>query len=334
MKSATILERAAPEAELEVQLPDGQGILRVPLARLPFVIGRADSADLKVASTRVSREHAVISWEGSSFWVRDLGSTNGTFAGGRRVERVELQNGDLLTLADVEVRLHVLDVQLDDDRLVSRIRGWQELLMTRGLRVVYSPVWDLREGRLAEVIAEPRTEGLAETSRWPDRPLRRARGSEALAWQQALWALEGARSLPAGLPLVVRVPQRGGDLWLRVLASIAERPVLLLDASFDAARLAACGLGLAREVGAGEPPAGADQWWLAPELTRSVATDEGRWQPISELVEAATRCGAAVVATGIADEESAQICGELGCAYASGPFFGSVLPTVHEGETP
>ena len=54
---------------------------------MPFVVGRAESADLKLVSNRVSREHAVLSWEAGQFWIRDLGSTNGTFVNGTRIDR-------------------------------------------------------------------------------------------------------------------------------------------------------------------------------------------------------------------------------------------------------
>ena len=43
------------------------------------LVGRAASCDLRVGSRRVSGEHARIQWSDGSWWVRDLGSRNGTF---------------------------------------------------------------------------------------------------------------------------------------------------------------------------------------------------------------------------------------------------------------
>ncbi len=51
---------------------------RVPIEKYPFRIGRAESADLRVESVEVSREHAEITERNGMWLVRDLGSTNGT----------------------------------------------------------------------------------------------------------------------------------------------------------------------------------------------------------------------------------------------------------------
>lgn len=49
------------------------------------VIGRASGCDLRLESTGVSGQHAVIRWNGLSWLIRDLGSTNGTTLDGRRL---------------------------------------------------------------------------------------------------------------------------------------------------------------------------------------------------------------------------------------------------------
>jgi hypothetical protein len=49
------------------------------------VVGRAHTAGLVVPEPRVSGEHAVLSWTGQRWEVRDLGSRNGTFVDGRRL---------------------------------------------------------------------------------------------------------------------------------------------------------------------------------------------------------------------------------------------------------
>ncbi len=50
------------------------------------VVGRAHTAGLVVSEPKVSGEHAVLSWTGARWEVRDLGSRNGTFVDGRRLE--------------------------------------------------------------------------------------------------------------------------------------------------------------------------------------------------------------------------------------------------------
>ncbi len=67
------------------------------------VVGRAHTAGLVVAAPKVSGEHAVLSWSGQRWEVRDLGSRNGTFLDGRRVvagEAEPLVVGSRLTFGD------------------------------------------------------------------------------------------------------------------------------------------------------------------------------------------------------------------------------------------
>ncbi len=73
-----------------------------PLSSFPFSIGRVASADLQIDDARVSREHAVILREGTTFRVRDLNSTNGTVLNGQPVQDAPLSDGDILVIADAE----------------------------------------------------------------------------------------------------------------------------------------------------------------------------------------------------------------------------------------
>ncbi|MEZ4466208.1 MAG: FHA domain-containing protein [bacterium] len=50
------------------------------------VVGRAAACGLRLDSPRVSGEHAVSMWTGTTWQVRDLGSRNGTVVDGRRLE--------------------------------------------------------------------------------------------------------------------------------------------------------------------------------------------------------------------------------------------------------
>ena len=72
------------------------------IEKSPFLIGRGESTDLQVVSYGVSREHAALVREGHTTRIRDLGSTNGTFVNGRRIKEVNLCDGDMVRVADVE----------------------------------------------------------------------------------------------------------------------------------------------------------------------------------------------------------------------------------------
>ena len=67
--------------------------------REQVLIGRGPLSDFLVADTTVSLRHAVLTHAEGRWWIRDVGSTNGTFVNGWRVvDALELRPGDVLTL--------------------------------------------------------------------------------------------------------------------------------------------------------------------------------------------------------------------------------------------
>jgi len=64
------------------------------------IVGRRSDADLQFDPERdleVSARHALILYENGRWYVRDLGSRNGTWLNGERVRQAELRHGDRLT---------------------------------------------------------------------------------------------------------------------------------------------------------------------------------------------------------------------------------------------
>lgn len=57
-------------------------------------MGRDDSVDISIADKRLSREHCKISRDGNDFIISDLGSSNGSFVNGQKVQQKTLENGD------------------------------------------------------------------------------------------------------------------------------------------------------------------------------------------------------------------------------------------------
>lgn len=76
------------------------------------VIGRTAGCDIVIPESRVSRRHAAIRRTrpgGDEFEVVDLGSTNGTFLEGTRVERAILQSGDKVGIGGRILSFALLD---------------------------------------------------------------------------------------------------------------------------------------------------------------------------------------------------------------------------------
>lgn len=70
-------------------------------------IGRGPGVDLVCRNGAMSRQHAAIAFDGESFVVEDLGSTNGVQVDGRSVERELLTSGTRFRMGDQEFQLVV-----------------------------------------------------------------------------------------------------------------------------------------------------------------------------------------------------------------------------------
>ena len=153
-----------PAAYLERYPEAGGPAERIPLWKLPFIIGRSETADHTVYSGKVSKEHATIEVTEGRYAVRDLESTNGTFVNGQRATARFLEDGDIVHVAHIEfcfrhVRASAEADGADSERLVeqtqlvvadephSLIRGSEllrELIDTRAVEMLFQPIVDLR----------------------------------------------------------------------------------------------------------------------------------------------------------------------------------------------
>lgn len=164
----TILPGAATAAAwLERDIP-GKDSQRIELENLPFTMGRNESCDYQILSSRVSREHAEIVKESGHYRLRDLKSTNGTFVNGKRIDEHRLADGDLFVIADVEFSFkctrddvhrktvtqvmdggHSGEDRVDDAvaDLIHAVRRTHETLLHRAARNRFQPIFDLAENR-------------------------------------------------------------------------------------------------------------------------------------------------------------------------------------------
>ena len=71
----------------------------------PIVVGRDPGCDVPIDSVRVSRRHAEFIATPEGVTVRDLGSRNGVFVNGIRVEQATIGVADRVLLGDVAVTL-------------------------------------------------------------------------------------------------------------------------------------------------------------------------------------------------------------------------------------
>jgi sigma-B regulation protein RsbU (phosphoserine phosphatase) len=75
-----------------------------------YILGRRSDCQIFIPDMRVSRQHARIHQEGGEWVLEDLGSNNGTFVNGERVQSVKLKNQDEISIATNNIRVEMPDV--------------------------------------------------------------------------------------------------------------------------------------------------------------------------------------------------------------------------------
>ena len=76
---------------------------RVPVEQDLFTIGKDPGCDLVLQDRTVSRRHLEIEKQGGTYFVRDLGSTNGTMIDGTRIKEAFLSHGAVISVGNVEI---------------------------------------------------------------------------------------------------------------------------------------------------------------------------------------------------------------------------------------
>lgn len=88
---------------LIVQAPNGTNRV-FDLYGDDVTIGRERGHDMQLAHPSVSRAHARITWKSAGYSIVDLGSHNGVYVNGRRVNKsITLKSGDVITLGRFEL---------------------------------------------------------------------------------------------------------------------------------------------------------------------------------------------------------------------------------------
>jgi adenylate cyclase len=72
---------------------------------VPLIVGRAPTCDLPVFDPTISRRHAELTSDGTAVAMRDLGSSNGTFVNGAKVDRAKVSVDDQVAFGKVTFRL-------------------------------------------------------------------------------------------------------------------------------------------------------------------------------------------------------------------------------------
>ena len=82
------------------------------------IIGRRQDCDLCIPLMVVSRKHCELDANAGAIKIRDLGSRNGTFLNGQRIDEAQLNPGDQISVGPVRFALQVNGEPADDSAIL------------------------------------------------------------------------------------------------------------------------------------------------------------------------------------------------------------------------
>ena len=82
-----------------------------PVHKVPATVGRDAISDISITDTRMSRQHAMILYFAPNFYLKDLGSTNGTLVNDKRIKQSVINNEDKIRLGSTLLEFIVSDIE-------------------------------------------------------------------------------------------------------------------------------------------------------------------------------------------------------------------------------
>jgi phosphoserine phosphatase RsbU/P len=156
------MQSVPPPAEVTVFSPLFSPF-RQPLEGAAVSIGRASDCSIPIKDRYLSRKHAEIIAVGTSWMLKDLGSANGTYLNGSRVDRDEvLKGGDRIRLGDTEIVFET--AERNTDKLLA-------VAQTTASPTIAIPVTDISDRPEAQDVSRLQTLTLLARELIEDRPM-------------------------------------------------------------------------------------------------------------------------------------------------------------------
>ena len=163
------------------------GISMIPINASSVIAGNSDAVDIKLENRFVSRRHFQVRFDSDVFYISDLGSTNGTYLNGNKLNPNEdhiLRDGDMIGLGVDEVILifsgPVGTVRIDTAVIARASRGDDgDLVVDSSSRDVWVrdkklPSLPRKEFDILECLFQNRGQAVSRddiaAAGWPERP--------------------------------------------------------------------------------------------------------------------------------------------------------------------
>lgn len=114
-------------AFVTIRIKGVEGYTRTALSKDRMVLGRASDTDIPIKHASISREHAAFTKDGDTWFVEDLGSSNGSYLGKDKLTgKTKLEEKSIVKCGKARLTFHLgemgaadaaVDISGDDDEL-------------------------------------------------------------------------------------------------------------------------------------------------------------------------------------------------------------------------
>jgi len=345
---------------LQGQVPPDGHPLRMTIAGNRFIVGRRLDSSLCLSDPSISKLHAEFFTTGESLYARDLGSTNGTYVNGIRIEgAVRVDECDIVQFANFEFIIGRISPDDGTRTQVSTVTEWMQtltqfhrLLTEKALVPHFQPIVKLCDRQTIgyEVLARSILPGMV-SPREMFEAAERANMAPALSVLCRQTGLEVAERLAPNVTIFVNThPSERNDAGLLdslydMRRNCPHQPIVL--ELHEAALTAPADLvGFRRElqhlqIGLAYDDFGAglsrlqELATVAPDylkfdigLIRQIHLSPQRQQIVAGLVRLALDLGIQPLAEGIECQQEADVCTQIGFTHAQGYFYGRPAPEL------
>ena len=83
------------------------------------VIGRGENADIQIVDTKISREHAELSFADNGYTITDLGAQNGIIVNDTKVKQKKLYNNEKIVIGQTVFKYNIIDVTQTNEMILA-----------------------------------------------------------------------------------------------------------------------------------------------------------------------------------------------------------------------
>ena len=83
------------------------------------VIGRGDNVDIQIVDTKISREHAELSFAENTYTITDLGASNGIIVNDSKVKQKKLKDGEKIVIGQTVFKYNIIEVTQLNEMIIA-----------------------------------------------------------------------------------------------------------------------------------------------------------------------------------------------------------------------